>query len=79
VSSKLKGWGNSWPKGHVALQLLARQLAALASVQLRQVEVELTGVMDAKLVVNVIGGKSGPVLSCCARAEDNHTSSSTSI
>lgn len=67
MSSRSIGLGSSCPKGHVSLQLVARQ--ATPPEQAVQVEVASTAVMDAKLVVKVIGGESAP--SCWAAAGHN--------
>ena len=63
MSSRSVGLGSSWPNGHVSLQLVGEQATPVQAVQ---VEVASTAVMDAKLVVNVIGGESAP--SCWAAA-----------
>lgn len=62
MSSNLDGVGSSSPKGHVALQLVARQLllAEQEGVCVVHVELAVTAVMEAKLVVKVMGGNSAP-------------------
>lgn len=58
LSSRLKALGSSCPNGQVLLQLCEGQLAPM-QVKL-QVEVAETAVLEAKLVLKEMGGKSPP-------------------